>query len=119
MISSVPAALNLPPGAPLPFGTNIAFMWSASGNTLSTVLLQNNATILLYQMPPTGPTPSALLPWPIAATLPAGVTDSPSEPVPSLALHITGQVDSLSVSSPQDEPWPTLMSLQSPILGYL
>ena len=32
VIPSVPAALNLPPGALLPFGANIAFMWSLTGS---------------------------------------------------------------------------------------
>ena len=111
VIPSIPAALNLPPGTPLPFGTNIAFMWSPSGNTLSPVLLQGNATVLPFHMPPSRPTPSALLPWPIAATLPAMAPDSSSnEPVPSLASHITGQANSPPVTSLPNESQPTLMT---------
>ena len=111
MVGTNAAASNLPPGTLLPFGTNIAFMWSPSGNTLSPVLLQGNATILPYHMPPSGPTLSALLPWPIAAILPAVVSDSsPNESVPSLASCITSQVNSPSISFPSEEPQPTLMT---------
>ena len=31
---SIPVGLGLPPNTPLPYGANIAFMWSPSGNTL-------------------------------------------------------------------------------------
>ena len=111
VIPSVPAALNLPPGAPLPFGANIAFMWSPSGNTLSPVLLHGNTTILPYQMPPSGPTPSALLPWPIAATLPAVAPDSsPNESALSLASRITGRTNAPSVSFSADESQPSLVT---------
>ncbi|EDR09348.1 uncharacterized protein LACBIDRAFT_326071 [Laccaria bicolor S238N-H82] len=61
-VPSAPAALNLPHGALLPFGANIAFMWSPSGNTLSPVLLQGNGTVLPYQMPLSGPTPIPSIP---------------------------------------------------------
>ena len=64
------ASLGLPPNTPLPYGANIAFMWSPSGNTLSPVLLQGNITIIPCPLPSMVPTPSALLPWHVAAALP-------------------------------------------------
>ncbi|EDR00561.1 uncharacterized protein LACBIDRAFT_334083 [Laccaria bicolor S238N-H82] len=104
VVPSAPAALNLPHGAPLPFGANIAFMWSPSGNTLSPVLLQGNGTVLPYQMPLSGPTPSALLPWPVAVALPVSSTD----PAPSIPEPFTSASAAIS-----DDVQPALMSRMS------
>ena len=111
---SIPAGLGLPPNNPLPYGANIAFMWSPSGNTLSPVLLQGNATMIPYPLPSAMPTPSALLPWPVAATLPipsiSATVGVPSSSSSSLASRITTRTETQFTSpSPSASP-PTLRS---------
>ncbi|EDQ99322.1 uncharacterized protein LACBIDRAFT_335126 [Laccaria bicolor S238N-H82] len=69
VLPGMPAFAGLPHNALLPFGANVAFMWSPSGNTFSPVLLQGNTTVLPYPIAPTRPTPSALLPEPVATVL--------------------------------------------------
>ena len=124
VVPNAPAAINLLPNAPLPFGANVAFMWSPSGNTFSLVLLPSNMTVIPYPLPPTGPTPSALLPWPVAAALPPVTSNFPSLTVAgtpttsatgfneemTLAQHIMDRVDLPSSSPPPEDLQPTLMS---------
>jgi hypothetical protein len=115
VIPSPPANLWLPHDTPLPYGANLVFMLSPSGNTLSPVLLQGNATVIPYPLPPFGPTPSALLPWPVAATLPtppiSTVTgtrdDTPHVPLTS---RITVRTEPTPESPPHAAPSSTLLS---------
>ena len=111
---SIPVSLGLPPNTPLPYGTNIAFMWSPLGNTLSPVLLQGNTTVIPYPLPSAVPTPSALLPWPVAATL-------ATPPIPTamraledslllLVSRMTTSTEAQSASLSQAVPSPSLMS---------
>ncbi|EDR06478.1 uncharacterized protein LACBIDRAFT_328877 [Laccaria bicolor S238N-H82] len=116
VLPGMPAFAGLPHNAPLPFGANVAFMWSPSGNTFSPVLLQGNTTVLPYPMAPTGPTPSALLPWPVAAALPtlnvppSSLDTSRGSSTASLASRISAMVELRSDSPPPTPARPTLMS---------
>ncbi|EDR09760.1 uncharacterized protein LACBIDRAFT_317869 [Laccaria bicolor S238N-H82] len=116
VLPGMPAFARLPHNAPLPFGANVAFMWSPSGNTFSPVLLQGNTTVLPYPMAPTGPTPSALLPWPVAAALPtlnvppSSLDTSRGSSTASLASRISATVELRSDSPPPAPARPTLMS---------
>lgn len=124
LVPNAPAVVSLPQDAPLPFGANLAFMWSPSGNTLSPVLIPGNATVLPYPMPPSAPIPSALLPWPVAATMPIipmSVPNSmPAErgmdlavdanATTSLASRITDRINPPPASPPAANSHPTLIS---------
>ena len=114
-IPSLPASLGIPHNTPLPFGANIAFMWSPSGNTLSPVLLQGNTTVIPFPLSTTGPTPSALLPWPVAASLPASAvpmtTGATNDPFHApLSSRITVVAEPQPESPPPTESSHTLLS---------
>ncbi|EDQ99451.1 uncharacterized protein LACBIDRAFT_316546 [Laccaria bicolor S238N-H82] len=113
VLPSGPAFVGLPHNAPLPFGANVAFMWSPSGNTFSPVLLQGNTTIIPFPMPSSKATPSALLPWPVAAVLPSTTalpSFTPTQPTEPLASRISSTQRIPSGSPPPTPVQPTLMS---------
>ena len=111
---SIPVGLGLPPNTPLPYGANIAFMWSPSGNTLSPVLLQGNTTVIPYPLPSTVPTPSALLPWPVAAALTTPpiptATRTSDDSLPSLVSRMTTPAETQPASPSRARSSPSLMS---------
>ncbi|EDR04148.1 uncharacterized protein LACBIDRAFT_330718 [Laccaria bicolor S238N-H82] len=109
ILPSVPAFIGLPHNAPLPFGANVAFMWSPSGNTFSHVLLQGNTTVLPYLMAPAGPTPSALLPWPVATTLPTSNIDMLPPSLATLRGSTSASRISTTIEMQPDSPPPTPM----------
>ncbi|EDR14504.1 uncharacterized protein LACBIDRAFT_305160 [Laccaria bicolor S238N-H82] len=113
VLPSGPALVGLPHNALLPFGVNVAFMWSPSGNTFSPVLLQGNATIIPFPMPSSESTPSALLPWPVAAALPsmtAPPSFTPAQVTEPLASQISTTRQTRTESPPPSPRQPTLMS---------
>ena len=115
MVPQLPSSLGQPQVTPLPYGANIAFMWSPSGNTLVPVLLQNNTTVIPCPLPPTGPTPSALLPWPVATALSAFPTRMVTNPTgysshESLASRITVPAGPQPESPPTAAPSSNLLS---------
>ena len=124
LVPGAPAVMGLSPDAPLPFGANLAFMWSPSGNTLMPVILQGNTTVIPYPTPPSAPIPSALLPWPIAATLPAltmrnSPTAAPSASTPSAAerdvtMDLASRITTRAISPPDSpQPVPSQSTLMS------
>ena len=111
---SIPVSPGLPPNTPLPYGMKIAFMWSPSGNTLSPVLLQGNTTVIPYPLPSAVPTPSALLPWPVAASLttppiPTAMRTS-DHSLLSLVSRMTTPAETQPASPSQARSSPSLMS---------